>query len=103
MENEGVARGTSSTTRSAGRPGPDVFRPCAPRENVADSGRVAWYLHAIELPGGLWTCRWSRRDLDSHPSLDEALAHLRSLSAELGECELFAHRADGAVVRLGPA
>jgi hypothetical protein len=64
---------------------------------------VAWYLHAVERPEGTWACWWNRHEQDSHPSLDEAVDHLQALAVEIGECELFAHPADGAVLKLGPA
>ena len=82
---------------------PDGFRPCATGDCVTDIDDVAWYLHAVERPEGTWACLWNRHEHDSHPSLAEAVDHLRSLAGELGECELFAHHVDGAVVKLGPA
>lgn len=60
---------------------------------------VAWHLRVIELGDGAWACRWSTTEFDRHENLDQAIAHLRTLSAEVGPSEVFVHYLDGAIVR----
>jgi hypothetical protein len=62
---------------------------------------MAWFLRAIELPDGSWACRWSHTQLDSHPTLEEALSHLREFATTLGPAEFFVHQLDGQVTKLG--
>jgi hypothetical protein len=62
---------------------------------------MVWFLHAVELLGGAWACRWGRHQYDVHPSLEGAAAHLREMAAEHGPTELYAHHLDGRVARLG--
>lgn len=61
---------------------------------------MAWILHAIEVSGGAWSCRWGRHEYDTHPSLDLAVAHLRDVATEIGPSDVIAHHLDGRVVRL---
>ena len=79
----------------------EVLRPWGGECGAANSGQVSWFLHAVELPGGSWACYWSRREYGIHPTLDLAVDHLRSIAADLGPSELFAHHLDGSVRRLG--
>ena len=62
---------------------------------------MAWFLRAVELQGGSWACRLGNHEYDTHESLDQALSHLRLISATLGATELFAHHLDGGVVPQG--
>jgi len=61
---------------------------------------VAWFLRAIELPGGQWACSRGGVQIDVHPRLQHAVDHLQAVGAGLGPFEIFVHRLDGLVSRL---
>lgn len=63
---------------------------------------MAWYLRAIQLEDGNWSCRWGTLEYDAHDSLDAAVTHLRELSNEIGLSALFVHPLRGPVQRLHP-
>lgn len=67
---------------------------------IASLDRMAWFLRAIELHDGRWSCRHGAYEYDEHDRLDEAVEHLRQLARELGPARLFAHHHDGVVVPL---
>lgn len=62
---------------------------------------MAWHLRVIELADGTWACRWSSTEFDRHENLDEAIAHLHTLSAEVGPSELYVHYLNGVIDRQG--
>lgn len=62
---------------------------------------MAWFLRAVELPDGQWSCRSGLQEHDLHADLADAIAHLQEIARSLGPSELFVHARDGAVVRIG--
>lgn len=62
---------------------------------------VAWHLRVIELRDGTWACRWSNTEFDRHEDLDQAIAHIHTLSAEVGPSELYVHYLNGVIDRRG--
>lgn len=59
---------------------------------------MAWFYRAIETADGRWECHHGSALFDDHPTLAEALAHLRSLAASCADAvELFVHDRDGRV------
>ncbi len=64
------------------------------------SGRVdsaRWFFRAIESADG-WICRHGTLVYDSHPTLEDALAHLATLASADAPAEVFVHHLDGTVV-----
>ncbi len=64
---------------------------------------MGWFFRAVELIDGQWACRRGLEQYDAHLRLDGAIEHLRSLAADAQPAELFVHRLDGTVERLGNA
>ncbi|HZV26693.1 MAG TPA: hypothetical protein VFG00_10415 [Acidothermaceae bacterium] len=62
---------------------------------------MAWYFRVIELADGRWACRRGVEHYDSHTELQDAVAHLQSLAGDSAPAEMFVHRLDGTVERLG--
>lgn len=62
---------------------------------------MAWFFRAIERSDSRWACRHGTFEFDDHAELGEAIAHLRQLASESTPAELFVHRLDGSVERLG--
>lgn len=61
---------------------------------------VALFLRAFEHPDG-WECRQGNRVWDSHPTLEEAVDHLRELARAMeGPVLLIAHRLGGPIEHL---
>ncbi|WP_151082981.1 hypothetical protein [Nocardioides cynanchi] len=59
---------------------------------------MAWFFRAIETVQGTWGCHHGAQLFDEHTTLDEALAHLRALAAELQPVgEIFIHPVGGQV------
>jgi hypothetical protein len=59
---------------------------------------MAWFFRAIETAEGRWECRHGMRVFDEHPSLGEALEHLRAIAADEREAvQVFVHTLDGQV------
>ena len=65
------------------------------------TSEVSWFFRAIEAHDGTWSCRRGLTELDDHPTLDEALTHLRELAKRHGPASLFAHWYDGRVEPMG--
>jgi hypothetical protein len=64
----------------------------------ADDCLMAWFFRAIETDQGRWECHHGARVFDEHPTLAEALDHLRVIAADQQEAaQLFAHTLDGQV------
>jgi hypothetical protein len=64
-------------------------------------GDVArWFWRAIEHEAG-WICHRGPVELDRHPSLAEAVEHLRAIAIEHGRGQVFAHYLDGRVETVG--
>jgi hypothetical protein len=62
---------------------------------------MALFLRALEEPDGMWTCRQGNRVWDSHPSLTEAVSHLREIADTLeGSVQLIAHWINGRIEHL---
>jgi hypothetical protein len=55
-----------------------------------------WFWRAIEHETG-WICRHGREELDRHPSLEEAIAHLGRIARAHAPSQVFAHYLDGRV------
>jgi hypothetical protein len=63
---------------------------------------MAWFFRAIETAPGRWECRHGVRLFDEHPTLADALKHLRELAGDHREpVELFVHTLDGQVRQAG--
>jgi hypothetical protein len=61
---------------------------------------MAWFFRAVETDHGGWECRHGNHAYDEHPTLDEAVEHLRSLAQAQGQAfEVFVHFHDGWVRR----
>jgi arginine/ornithine N-succinyltransferase beta subunit len=59
---------------------------------------MAWFFRAIETAQGGWECHHGARLFDEHPTLDDALDHLRALAQGRQEIvQLFVHTRDGEV------
>jgi hypothetical protein len=59
---------------------------------------MAWFFRAIETAQGRWECHHGARVFDEHPTLAEALEHLRAIAADQQEAaQLFVHTVDGQV------
>jgi hypothetical protein len=56
-----------------------------------------WFFRVVEDADGGWTCRWGRTELDSHPTLDEAAAHIAAIAAAQRPSQVFIHYVDGCV------
>lgn len=52
---------------------------------------MPWYLRAVELEDGRWSCRHGLHTYDLHADLAECVAHLRLIAQTLGPSELFMH------------
>jgi hypothetical protein len=78
-----------------GRGGPSALAGFVPG---ADACRMAWFFRAIETDEGRWECHHGARVFDEHPTLAEALEHLRGIAADQPEAaQLFVHTLDGQV------
>jgi hypothetical protein len=64
---------------------------------------MAWFLRAIEDDEGRWLCCHGRHVFDSHDQLDEAVAHLSVIAADVSPAETAVHYANGTIRWLGPA
>ena len=62
---------------------------------------VRWFFRAVEAQDGTWFCRRGLTEFDEHPTLAEALTHLRELAQPHGPASLFAHWHDGRVEHMG--
>jgi hypothetical protein len=65
---------------------------------------MTFYLHGVEGDDGRWTCQRGRTVIDPamghHPDPEEALTHLREVSATLqGTFLLLLHYVDGTLAR----
>jgi hypothetical protein len=59
---------------------------------------MAWFFRAIETDQGRWECHHGARVFDEHPTLTEALEHLRAIAADQPEAaQVFVHTLDGQV------
>ena len=65
------------------------------------AARVAWYFRVVELADGRWACRHGLQQFDTHDELRHAVEHLRALARAARPAELFLHRLDGNVERIG--
>ena len=63
---------------------------------------MSWFVRAVELGGGRWSCRFGRTEIDTHDDVCAAVAHIRALAAEHQPAELMVHHLDGTVQRLDP-
>jgi hypothetical protein len=68
---------------------------------LSDDRRVGWFLRVIELADGSWACRRGLAELDRHHVLQDAVAHVTTLGSRESHAELFLHRVDGTVERMG--
>jgi hypothetical protein len=58
---------------------------------------MPWFT-AIETEQGRWECRHGARVFDDHATLDEALGHLRLLTAaQQSAVQVFVHTRDGQI------
>jgi hypothetical protein len=62
---------------------------------------VAWFFRVIELEGGRWACRRGQLEYDTHAEVGQAVEHLEALATAALPAELFLHRLDGSVERIG--
>lgn len=59
---------------------------------------MAWFFRAIETAQGRWECHHGACVFDEHPTLAEAMEHLRAIAADQQEAaQLFVHTVDGQV------
>lgn len=59
---------------------------------------MAWIVRAVEIADQRWACRHGMRVFDCHPTLDEALRHLRDLAHRLGaDTSIMVHHHDGRI------
>jgi len=68
---------------------------------VVNDRSMAWFFRVIEQDDGQWACRHGRHVYDSHPLLDQAIEHISAIAALQQPAELFVHRLDGRVERMG--
>jgi hypothetical protein len=90
------ARATGRTVTA--RAGPSALGGWLPG---GDRGPVALFFRAIETHDGDWACRHGLIVYDEHPTLAQALEHLRELAQAYGAAEFFAHWKDGHISREG--
>ena len=62
---------------------------------------MALFFRVIELGDDRWACRHGRLEYDTHPQVGQAIDHITALAADHRPAELFLHRLDGSVARLG--
>ena len=62
---------------------------------------MALFFRVIELSGDRWACRHGTLEYDTHPVMSEAIDHIRALATDQRPAELFLHRLDGSMQRLG--
>jgi hypothetical protein len=72
-----------------------------PVSSGSQASAVAWFFHLIEQVDGRWACRRGLQEYDTHAELHDAVEHVRALAAAAQPAELFVHRLDGSVERLG--
>jgi hypothetical protein len=59
---------------------------------------MAWFFRAMEMSEDRWECHYGACVFDEHPTLAEALEHLRAIAADQsGTAQLFVHTLDGEV------
>lgn len=58
---------------------------------------MAWHLRVFELPGGRWSCRWSKVELGEHDTLEAAVRHLEELAKEVGPSKVILHTLGGEI------
>ncbi|MGA8247941.1 MAG: DUF2188 domain-containing protein [Nocardioides sp.] len=58
---------------------------------------MSWHFRAVEIQDDTWSCRWGNQDFDEHPTLADAIDHLRQLASRHQPALLFVHRRDGSV------
>lgn len=59
---------------------------------------MEWFVRAVEVDDGRWLCRHGMRVFDCHPSLDEALKHLRNIARRMcADTSIVVHHCDGRV------
>jgi hypothetical protein len=68
------------------------LRPQARRGHDAQM----WYFHAVQDVRG-WSCRHGLEVIDTHPAMEEAVAHLRSLAELSPPAQVIAHYLTGSI------
>jgi hypothetical protein len=66
-----------------------------------ETRNVAWFFHVVELDDGRWACRHGSLEYDTHAALNDAIEHITTVSASHRPAEMFLHRLDGTVEKLG--
>ena len=64
---------------------------------------MAWFFRVVEQDDGRWACSHGRHEYDIHTDMNHAIEHITALATHQGPAELFLHRLDGTVRRLGTA
>jgi hypothetical protein len=62
---------------------------------------MARYFHIVELEDGQWRCRYGLEEFDTHPSLEQALEHMRVVAAAQAPATIFAHYRGGRSQEVG--
>jgi len=61
---------------------------------------MAWYLRAVQLEDGRWSCRHGLHEFDLHHDLVECIKHLRLVAESIGPSEFFMHPYGAEVSRI---
>jgi hypothetical protein len=56
------------------------------------------FFRIIEDGDGWWACRRGRAEIDRHPGIDEALAHITQIAGQHRPSQVFIHHVDGRVL-----
>lgn len=55
---------------------------------------MAVYFHIVELENGAFACRHGRHEYDTHDTVEQAKAHIRTIAKAHHPASIFLHRRD---------